>query len=191
MGLALVTAPGSEPITTAEAKLHLRVDVATDDALIDVLVQAARELVEGRTNRALVTQTWELTLPCFPAGGIIRLPKPPLDEVTGITYLDANGAEQTLPPDDYVVTTSTLPGQIALAAGAGWPTTAVHPEAVRIAFVCGYGDAADVPKALVAAMKLAIGDLYANREARFVGTIQTDNPAVAALCGPYLYREAV
>ena len=34
MPLTLVTAPATEPITTTEAKLHAKVDLAADDALI-------------------------------------------------------------------------------------------------------------------------------------------------------------
>jgi len=40
------------------------------------------------------------------------------------------------------------------------------------------GDPVPLPASVKAAMLLIIGDMYANREARFVGTIQTDNPAV-------------
>lgn len=42
-----------------------------------------------------------------------------------------------------------------------------------------------VPASVKAAILLIVGDLYANREGRFVGTTQTDNPAVQMLLGPY------
>jgi hypothetical protein len=59
-------APTVEPITLAEAKLHLRVDATDDDALIGSLISAARFEAEHRCSRALVTQQWELSLDSFP-----------------------------------------------------------------------------------------------------------------------------
>lgn len=47
------------------------------------------------------------------------------------------------------------------------------------------GNEVAVPAQVKAAALLVAGDLYVNREARFVGTIQTDNPAVKALLDPY------
>jgi len=47
------------------------------------------------------------------------------------------------------------------------------------------GHPVPVPAAVRAAILLIVGDLYANREGRFVGTTQTDNPAVQMLLGPY------
>lgn len=195
--LTRVTAPPLEPLTLDEAKAHCRVDGATDDALLTALVQVAREWCEGVTERALVTQTWRLTLDAFPLDprdpcAPIRLPRPPLQAVTSVQYVDATGATQTLDPAQYVVEPGTLPGQIRLAYGAAWPMTRRQPGAVTITYTAGYGAAAtDVPAALRQAMLLMIGDLYANREAQLIGTITSANPAADALIGGYRYREAV
>ena len=66
----LVTAPTEEPVSLAEAKLHLRVDDNADDALIAALITAARQHAENDTRRALVTQTWRLALDQFPVPGV-------------------------------------------------------------------------------------------------------------------------
>ena len=66
MPSVLVTAPAAEPLTLAEAKLHLRVDDTADDALIGALITAARQHAEHDTRRALVTQTWKLALDASP-----------------------------------------------------------------------------------------------------------------------------
>ena len=89
------TAPSSEPITLAEAKLYLRVDTTADDALITALITAARETVERYTSRALVTQTITQVLDCFPGFGF-RLAVHPVQSITSITYKDSNGSDQTL-----------------------------------------------------------------------------------------------
>ncbi len=73
------TGPTSEPITTAEARLHLRVTATgsplthPDDTLIDNLVKASREIVEAHTGRAIITQTVNKYMDTWPADGIIYL----------------------------------------------------------------------------------------------------------------------
>lgn len=66
MPIKLITGPIEEPVTLAEAKLHLRVDDNFDDSLIDMLITSARLHAENVCRRAFVTQKWELYLDAFP-----------------------------------------------------------------------------------------------------------------------------
>lgn len=187
MGLSLATAPAEEPLTTAEAKLHLRVDGSDDDALIARLVAAARRSAEHETKRALVTQTWDWTLDGFPRW--FEVPKPPLQSVDEITYLDDAGAEQTLPTSVYRVDAAREPGRITLGYGQTWPSTYPVASAVTVRFVAGYGAAAAVPEDIKAAMLLTIAHWYRNREAVNVGNIVTEMPMGAKmLIGPHEIR---
>ncbi len=167
MNLRLVSGPDVEPVTLAEARLHLRVDVDDDDELISALIVVARELVEQVTRRALISQSWELLRDAFPATPTVALPLPPLQAVDGITYTDSTGVTHTFSAADYEVDTAGTPGRIALPSASAWPSdTLAAVNGVQIAFTAGYGDAgADVPTAIRQALLLLVGHLYENREA--------------------------
>lgn len=192
--LSLVTAPAAEPLTLAEAKLHLRVDSddTSQDTLITSLIVAAREAVEEHTRRALVTQTWDYVADAFPDGDEpILVGKPPLQSVTTLQYVDADGVLQTWAASNYVVDTATIDGAIRLAYDVSWPSAREQYNAVQVRVVAGYGLAAAVPASIKAAMLLLIGHLFEHRESVVTGTIVAELPTVRALLGPYRYLVAV
>jgi len=159
----LVTAPESEPVSISEAKAHLRVTFSDEDTYIDSLVKTARRQAEKYCRRAFITQTWDLVLDGFPCGSI-EVPLPPLQSVTSITYVDTNGATQTLASGNYTVDTKSNPARITPAYGKVWPTTQSHINVVTVRFVAGYGSSTDVPDDIGHALKLMIGHWYENRE---------------------------
>ena len=81
---------------------------------------------------------------------MIDLPRPPLQSVESIQYIDTAGNVQTLAPEDYVVDASSGEiGRVALAWNRFWPITRCSINSVVIQFTAGYGDAAeDVPQAI-------------------------------------------
>ena len=74
MPMQLITPPAGEPVSLAEAKLHLRVDFDDDDSLIQVLISAARQAAETLTNRQLVTARWRMVLDSFPGPSLMGVP---------------------------------------------------------------------------------------------------------------------
>jgi uncharacterized phiE125 gp8 family phage protein len=157
--LSLKTAPATEPITLAEAKLHLKVDINADDALITSLITAARRWIEDITGIRMMTQTWNCYLDEFPEGDVINLPIGPVSALSSVKYTDSTGAVATFAPAGYVTDLVSLPARIVLVDGASWPTdTLREANGVDIEFVAGYGAAADMltaQNALTAAQALA------------------------------------
>lgn len=150
----------AEPITLAEAKDHLRVVISDEDDYISALIIAARQMVEGRTQRRLVPGAQVLPLQVFTDG--VALPGVPFGDVTSITYIDQDGAAQTLSTDVYEVNAFVEPATLERKYGQSWP--AVQTGSIRVNFTAGYSTPDDVPHALKQWMLLAIGTMYENRE---------------------------
>ena len=173
--LTETVAPTVEPLSTADAKTHLRVDHSEEDGLIDDYVEAARRQVELFTRRALVNTTFTLKLDAFPVE--IRTPRSPLSSVTSITHIDCDGNSQTVASSVYDVDTDTEPGRIFLKFDQSWPDTRTINNAVTVTFVAGFGSAASsVPESLRSAVRLLAAHYYEQREPVVVGTITAKIP---------------
>jgi uncharacterized phiE125 gp8 family phage protein len=180
----VLTPPATEPLSLAEAKLHLRVDGTDEDALITALIVAARESAEHELGRALITQTLRLTLDAFPAEGGIELLRPPVPSITQLQYVDTAGATQTLLNTAYSLDAVSQPSWLLPAYGTTWPATRAQANAVWVDYVAGYGLAAAVPQAIKQWLLLAVGDMYANRE-RSGEKAAVPHGFVAGLLDPY------
>lgn len=186
MTLSVVT-PAASLDLLQQVRDHLRLgdDTRSDARLRDILIPGAVNDVENRTGRQLLTATYRLTRPAF--APCLELPKPPLQAVTAITYLDDAGVEQTVAASAYIVHAPGGPtaarGAVSLAFGQTWPVPKAQADAVRVQFRAGYGAApADVPAAVLTAILLLV-------EARF--DEQPDDAlerAAARLLAPFRSR---
>ena len=204
MSLTLITGPAVEPVTLAEMKLQCGLgpmedsDQLREQTLAEQIrsaVQTARQHVENQLVRALMTQTWRLTLDRFPNGGgdysghnwlDIPLPLPKYQGLTAFTYLDYAGVSQDMTAPGawgYQLVSGGDTRQACLRPpiGLGWPVTLWNrSECVAITFTCGYGDTpATVPGPIRNAVKLAAQHLFEQRSGPFP-------VAVDALLAPYV-----
>lgn len=171
MKLSQYAAPTTEPISLTEAKLHLRLAATTaeaeayttEDDLLNRLITTARIQTEQEIGRKLITQTMIYYLDRWPDGKEIKVPYPPLQSAIVTYRLEGD--------DDYDNTLSTVdvdtvsePGRIVLQPNESWPSGTLYSDKpIKIEFVCGYGDADEVPKGIKSAILLRISDLYENR----------------------------
>ena len=190
MALSLVTAPTSEPVTLAQQKLHLRIDTSDDDTYINLCIKAARQWVEGQTHLAMMAQTWDY----FIDGGWptrngllwITLPLNPVPAQTSpstviITYVDSDGASQTLAQTQYTLVGRRYGSYIVPAYGVSWPTVRNVPNAITVRFLAGSNSSpVAFPQELHQAVMILAGHYYENRETAI------DAPkAVEALISPF------
>lgn len=165
MRQVLTTAPAAEPVGLSEAKLHCRVDIDDDDALITVLITAAREFVESYTQSALINQTWtvyhdyETSIFCK---NFINLPLKPISSITSVTSYDADNVDAVFSSSNYFLSGN----RVALNDDAEWPTDLRLMDCLAIRYVAGYGAAgSNVPVQLRQAIKMLIAHWYETREA--------------------------
>ena len=164
MSLKLITAASALAVSLSEAKAHLRVDSSDEDTLITAMITSATETAEQITGRAIMPQTWELTLDAFP--NALELTRVPAISVTSIKYFDAAGVQQSLASNAYALDNADDFGfaYIVPAYGTEWPVTRDQINAVAVQYVAGYANAAAVPGPIKAWIKLVVGAMYENRE---------------------------
>ena len=171
------TGPAVEPLTVAEAKLHLRVDISDDDAYIGTLITAAREWVESYLDRTLITTQLILRAAEFPTEEL-ELARPPMATAgtataVVITYTLADTTTATLSTALYRVDRTTTPGNVAPIINGTWPSDVIEDaNAVAVTYWAGYGPtSASVPATIRHAMLMLIGHWYEQRSAVLTATI--------------------
>ena len=176
------TAPAAEPISTAQAKAFLRIDVSDQDTLIDELIASARTRVENDTGRSLITTTWDLTFDAFPTARAIPMPRLPMASISSITSYDDDDSASTMSSSDYLV--DTAGGRVILNDDADWPTDLRAHNGGVIRFVAGYGSSgSDVPEPLRLATYQWLTHFYEHADP--VGEIDAVNIAYAGLIAAY------
>lgn len=172
----LLTAPPVEPITYLELEAQIRATLDTVEyPLVNAMISAARQQAENITRRALITQTWEVSLDRFPCGKII-LPFPPIQSVTSVTYLDGDGVSTVLDPALYTLETDE-PAYLLPVWGQSWPTARNYPGSVKIVIVCGYGPAPYDVTAIYESGDRCLytdGKMYSCSQTTTAGTLPTD-----------------
>ena len=79
-----------------------------------------------------------------------------------MTFIDADGAPQTVDPGDYVLDAFSEPGR--LLPVDKWPLADSRPGAVTVVYTAGYASAAAVPAPIKHWMLLALTDMHELRQ---------------------------
>ena len=173
------TSPAVEPVTVAEAKAHLRVDVSDDDTYIGTLITAAREWCEQYLDRTLVNTQWVMRFDSFPPDGTqdIELPRPPMSmagttTAVSLTFTSETGGTQAFSTNSFRVDRNATPGAVKTLYGQTWPPHLMDDNAVSVTWWAGYGSAgSSVPAAVRHAILMLVGNWYENRSTVLVGSI--------------------
>jgi uncharacterized phiE125 gp8 family phage protein len=164
MRTRLIVPPVGLAVSMAAAQLAARADVDENgksplDAEIEQAIRTYTTEAEGETNRAIIDQTWRVTLDHF--DGAIKLVNPPLLQVERVKFYGADGNQYLLAPQDYEVDAESEPGYIVPAPGLAWPATARRINAVQVEYRCGYGpDHTSVPDGIKGFILARVGEHF-------------------------------
>jgi len=156
MKYKIVTPASSLPVSVADMKTHLRETSSDMDSLIEGYIEAAVQLFEQRTNKAIMPQTWKLTLQDTEVKEKVTIYKYPILGFSSITYYDADNASQSLTnsQDDYISYVDGRPGSLIFDDP---PTTYVRDDAMTITFLAGYET---IPNDVLLAIKMLVWRMY-------------------------------
>ena len=183
--LAVVPAEGAEaepwqlPATLGEAKAHLRVDASTEDAYITGLIEAATELAERHTRRAIAVQTLEVSYSAV--YGEARLPRPEHVRLAAAYRVDDKG--DTLLAEGYDFRSRRDGARLTVLPAERYSTGGALVDGLRVTLLAGYaelaGGASDPvaqasyicapPPSVKHAVLVTVAELYENRAETVVG----------------------
>lgn len=169
----------NSPIDLEALKQHLRLKVDAndvyelEDSVLALLISAACEAYEYQTKTTLLTSTLKFSYTHFKR--IIEMPRPPLQEINEVRYMDEKTGQWTVvnPANYFHIATKTVnPGMIVFAddfvASPPVPDPQ-HPYPVELTYKAGFGDTTtDIPAAVRLALMNTIGTYYMQRESVLV-----------------------
>jgi uncharacterized phiE125 gp8 family phage protein len=179
VSLVQTQAPTDEPLDIEQIKDFCRItaDSAADDGLLEAMQITARQWVENK-GVSLMPQKWKLCLDQFPTSlqvllrvalpfvvsSEIRMPRGPVTSIDSFTYVDQNGATQTLDASKYIWDPNSVPSKLFPPYGQAWPIGRRIPNAVQISYSAGYASVDVIPGCFKLAQLMLINHWNENRE---------------------------
>ena len=170
MATRLITPPYALAVSLATAKEHLKITGSDQDAMVTAWIEGITAHAEHEIGRAIVNQTWRVTLDEFE--DVIEIP-------TGATsatvkYYDTAGIEQTINPSEYIIDAVNIPSSIRPEVNKVWPDTYGRINSVNIDVVCGYGASdSNVPSGLKLYILAKLVEQYDPASVPDKGTVQS------------------
>lgn len=159
----LITPRTGLPLTLNGVKDYLQETEVDNDALINLLIASATDWIERRTGRVLMSATYEEQLTVWPACNLVRFRWNPVQSVSSVKYVDANGDDQTVLSTNYATWIKNDIMVISFNDDYTLPITGTDPVSWKIRYVAGYNPPDTVPDPIKHAMLLRIRKAYDNR----------------------------
>lgn len=151
--LMRMTAPATEPLTLAEAKLYLRIDNTHEDTLITDLIVAVRMIAESWLGRSLITQSWKLAYD-YGIPENVWLPMGPVSAITSLVIVNRDSTTQTVDSGAY---------WLNAAQNALMMVSMLIGFRIEITYGTGYGNAAALPRPIKQGLLTHLAAMYDSR----------------------------
>jgi uncharacterized phiE125 gp8 family phage protein len=151
--LTRVTAPSSEPLTLAEAKLYLRIDTRHEDTLLTDLIVAVRMIAESWMRCSLISQSWMLAYD-FGIAESIWLPMGPVNSITSVVVVNQDTTTQTIDSSAYWMNA---------AQNAMLMSGPLLGFKIQVSYSTGYGDATTIPRPIKQGLLAHLAAMYDSR----------------------------
>ncbi|MCH2199878.1 MAG: hypothetical protein MK081_13955 [Flavobacteriales bacterium] len=160
---------------------QIKQDAGSEDALLTSLLDAACRYLEDEYGFIMAEIACRVMLDTWPSGKY-RFEVAPLGSVTSVTYVDGDGANQTLTSSDYSVNSDEYPGAIHFT---NCPDLKNQLGAVTINFDAGFAST-ELPVPIVQAVLMMVATMYELRQnevtARTISKVET---STHMLLSPY------
>ena len=167
----------AEPVTIADAKKQLELPAGDSDhdGHLSRLITFAREQVEHDTGIVALTTTYIEKRDEWPNGSYYELSKRPVQSITSIAYIDANGDSQTWGAANYELDSGRTASIIWLAYNVTWPAIRSIQNAITTTYVAGDTSRAALSEQYRHAVLLRVSQEFCDREGlaqKFEGAYQ-------------------
>lgn len=176
--------------TLSTLKTYMKVSDSNDDTIITDLMKSAARMIERRTQRYFLTQTWDYFLDRFQknlnrpvsnwwngvqegakanlflsTNAAIELNKGPVQSITSIFTFNTNNESTEFDSSKYRLDDSSDTARIYLNEGNEWPSDSLRDvNAYRVRVVVGYEGAPEgVPEDFLLALRKQVMHMYDNR----------------------------
>lgn len=189
MQTTTITDARYDTVSLEEARRHLRIFVPDHDRELERVIQSAIQWCEIESGRTLRTAVERRTVMAGWDELSQSLPWQPVLAIEELTYIDQEGAEQTVDPDDYRLVSSTdAAAVLELDSEFDPPTVAARSDAIRVDYSTGYESIDLVPPLACQAVLTALKVYWGNLDAREVETWEACTRRILALVDWGCYR---
>ena len=129
----------TEPVTSVEAKLFCKITGSAEDALITILISAARKALEKYTASSFAEKTIYATWVDLPEDNLLEIPYGPVISIDAVYWIDEEGTEElaVLNTDYWVYGDQDATVKMTTL----WTTGLKNTSSVRVEYKAGYGHA--------------------------------------------------
>lgn len=159
------------PVTLEDAKEFCNIDHDDHDALVESMIEAATNLVdgyEGYLGKGLLEQEWTFFHETWPTNGKLYLPLGPVVDIIDVMYWDDADpmVQGTYTDANYSLLEDMGGPYLSFVSSPDFPTLGSRDDAVQVRFSVGYGsEPEDVPAGIRLGIKQMVAFWYDNRAA--------------------------